>query len=56
MFGRFGRVVDPLIAKLMRRGFKGDLAKLKKILEASTQDRPVAAGHGPETAGLHQAR
>jgi uncharacterized membrane protein len=58
MFGTFGRLVDPLIAKLMRRGFKADLAKLKEILEASTQDRPVAAvaGHGPETARLHQAR
>jgi uncharacterized membrane protein len=43
MFGAFGRVVDPLIAKLMRRGFKGDLTKLKEILEASTQDRSVAA-------------
>lgn len=58
MFGRFGRVVDPLIGKLMSRGFKRDLAKLKEILEARAQDLPVAAEarHGPETARLHQAR
>lgn len=29
----FGRLLDPLVARLMRRGFKADLAKLKEILE-----------------------
>jgi hypothetical protein len=39
----FGRVVDPVVAKLMRRGFKKDLASLKAILEAEVYDRPAAA-------------
>jgi uncharacterized membrane protein len=32
--GKAGRVADPLIARLMRRGFRADLRRLKKILEA----------------------
>jgi uncharacterized protein YndB with AHSA1/START domain len=38
-----GRMIDPLVARLMRRGFEADLAKLKQILEANAHDRPVAA-------------
>jgi hypothetical protein len=37
------RPLDPLLARLMRRGFRADLAKLKQILEAGAHDRgPVA--------------
>ena len=32
-----GRLLDPLVALLMRRAFKADLARLKEILEADTQ-------------------
>jgi uncharacterized protein YndB with AHSA1/START domain len=39
----FGRFVDPLVARLMRRGFRKDLVKLKSILEKTAQDRPAAA-------------
>jgi uncharacterized membrane protein len=39
----FGRFVDPLVARLMRRGFRKDLVKLKSILETTAQDRPAAA-------------
>lgn len=39
----FGRVIDPLVAKLMRRGFNADLVTLKEILEANAHGRPVAA-------------
>jgi hypothetical protein len=35
-----GRLLDPLVAKVMRRGFRADLATLKEILEADTDDRP----------------
>jgi hypothetical protein len=37
----FGSVIDPLVARLMRRGFRKDLARLKSILEATTQDPPA---------------
>ena len=37
------RLLDPLLARLMRRGFKADLAKLKQILEAEAGDRGPAA-------------
>ena len=52
----FGRLLDPLVATLMRRGFKADLAKLKEILEADAHGRPLAAEtrHGPETTEAHQ--
>ena len=39
----FGRFVDPLIARLMRRGFTKDLARLKTILEARGHDHRAAA-------------
>jgi uncharacterized protein YndB with AHSA1/START domain len=32
--GRIGRLAGPLLVGLIRRGFKADLAKLKRILEA----------------------
>lgn len=35
----FGRLLDPLVARLMRRGFKADLANLKAILEQEGRDR-----------------
>lgn len=34
--GRLGRLADPLIAGLMRRGFKADLRRLKRILETDS--------------------
>jgi len=37
--GVFGRVANPLVAKLVRRSFKADLAKLKGILQSETPDR-----------------
>jgi hypothetical protein len=40
----FGALLDPLVARLMRRGFKADLAKLKQILEADARSTPA-----PET-------
>lgn len=33
--GKLGLVADPLIARIMRRGFKADLRRLKRILEPS---------------------
>jgi hypothetical protein len=39
----FGKLLDPLVARLMRRGFKADLAKLKQILEADAHGRAPAA-------------
>lgn len=49
-----GRLLDPLVARLMRRGFKADLATLKEILEADARGRPPAAEirRRPETRGL----
>jgi uncharacterized membrane protein len=46
-----GRLLDPLVARLMRRGFRADLAKLKQILEGDARGRPLTAqGRGrPET-------
>ena len=35
--GTFGRIAAPLVGRLIRRGFKADLARLKKILEAQPQ-------------------
>jgi len=35
--GVFGHLVAPLVAGVIRRGFKADLARLKKILEAEAQ-------------------
>ena len=32
--GLFGRIAAPLVALVIRRGFKADLARLKKILES----------------------
>lgn len=39
----FGRLLDPLVARLMRRGFRADLARLKEILEGDARGRPPAA-------------
>lgn len=57
MLGRLGRLLDPLVARLMSRGFRADLVKLKWVLEANAYGRPVAAeaADGPEaTKQLHQ--
>jgi uncharacterized membrane protein len=35
--GLFGRIAAPLVAKVIRRGFRADLARLKKILESEGQ-------------------
>jgi hypothetical protein len=35
--GLFGRIAAPLVATVIRRGFKADLARLKKILESEGQ-------------------
>jgi len=35
--GLFGRIAAPLVTKVIRRGFKADLARLKKILESEGQ-------------------
>jgi uncharacterized membrane protein len=35
--GLFGRIAAPLVATVIRRGFKADLARLKKILESEVQ-------------------
>jgi len=35
--GVFGDLAAPLVARAIRRGFKADLARLKKILEAEAQ-------------------
>lgn len=47
-----GRILDPLVASLIRRGFSADLSKLKAILEADADGRPLAAEtrRRPETA------
>jgi hypothetical protein len=39
----FSRFLDPVIARLMRRGFKADLATLKQILETGAHGRPLTA-------------
>lgn len=31
--GAFGKLANPLLAKIVRRGFKADLARLKQIME-----------------------
>ena len=57
MFGRLGRVLDPLVAKPMRRGFKADLAKLKEVVEANAHARPgpVETAQRPEASEqLHE--
>jgi uncharacterized membrane protein len=43
MLGPLGRFLDPLMARLLSRGFKADLAKLKEILEANAYSRSAAA-------------
>lgn len=35
--GVFGRMANPLVARLVRRSFKADLARLKKILASESQ-------------------
>ena len=35
--GPFGKLANPIVARLVRRGFRADLAKLKKLLEAETR-------------------
>jgi len=35
--GLFGRIAAPLVTKVIRRGFKADLARLKKILESDEE-------------------
>ena len=35
--GLFGRIAAPLVAKVIRRGFRADLTRLKKILESPGQ-------------------
>ena len=35
--GPFGKVANPIVARLVGRGFRVDLAKLKAILEAETR-------------------
>jgi hypothetical protein len=35
--GPFGRVGNPIVARLVRRGFKADLGRLKKILDSEKQ-------------------
>ena len=37
--GPFGKVANPIVARLVRRGFRADLAKLKDILEADQAKR-----------------
>jgi hypothetical protein len=37
-----GKLLDPLAARLMRRGFRADL-RLKQILEGNGHSRPLAA-------------
>jgi hypothetical protein len=46
-----GKLLDPLVARLMRRGFRADLATLKEILEGNARRLPLTAqGPGrPET-------
>jgi uncharacterized membrane protein len=36
--GKWGRLLEPLIARFMRRGFRSDLRRLKKILESDAAD------------------
>lgn len=36
--GPFGRLVEPLVARSVRRGFRADLARLKQLLEAPQRD------------------
>jgi hypothetical protein len=35
--GPFGRLANPIVTRLVRRGFRADLAKLKNLLEAETR-------------------
>jgi hypothetical protein len=35
--GLFGKLANPMVARLVHRGFRADLAKLKNILEAETR-------------------
>jgi uncharacterized membrane protein len=37
--GPFGKVANPIVARLVRRGFRADLARLKDILEADQAAR-----------------
>jgi uncharacterized membrane protein len=43
MLGPLGSLLDPLVARLMSRGFRADLARLKEILEANVDIRSGAA-------------
>lgn len=43
MLGPLGRLLDPLVARLMSRAFRADLAKLKEILEANAHMQSGAA-------------
>ena len=36
--GSFGKLANPIVARLVRRGFRADLARLKDILEAASED------------------
>lgn len=38
-----GKLLDRLVARLMRRGFRADLVTLKQILEGDSRRRPLAA-------------
>ena len=43
VLGRFGGMLDPLIAKLMGRGFQADLTNLKELLEANASSDAALA-------------
>ena len=48
--GKFGRLLDPFVAGIMRRGFKADLRRLKRILESERSATP-ARGVGSASSG-----
>jgi len=35
--GSFGRLANPIVAKIVRRGFRADLAKLRDLLELESE-------------------
>jgi uncharacterized membrane protein len=37
--GALGKVANPIVARIVRRGFKADLAELKHLLEAETRQK-----------------
>ncbi len=50
--GPFGKLANPIVVGIVRRGFRADLAKLKDILEADQAKRVPSDHHTPRPSAI----